>query len=69
MAANRHIFGHFGSNLLHVTESDDGSVLAVHRWGAERQMAGVASSSRSETAKVMDGREYTYDLYAWDTGS
>lgn len=76
------IFGHFGrlgsethgtfkSNLLHVTESEDGSVVAVHRDTGERNGKRLDVLScivyEIKNGKVMDGREYTYDLYAWDT--
>ncbi|MFK0688827.1 nuclear transport factor 2 family protein [Mesorhizobium sp. IMUNJ 23033] len=76
------IFGHFGrlgsetrgtfkSNLLHVTESEDGSVVAVHRDTAERNGKRLDVLScivfDIKNGKAMDGREYIYDLYAWDT--
>ncbi|WP_352127126.1 nuclear transport factor 2 family protein [Mesorhizobium sp. dw_380] len=76
------IFGHFGrlgsetqgtfkSNLLQVTESDDGSAVAVHRDTGERNgkrldvLCCIVFDIKN--GKVMDGREYIYDLYAWDT--
>ncbi|CAN7687032.1 nuclear transport factor 2 family protein [Mesorhizobium amorphae] len=76
------IFGHFGrlgsesqgtfkSNLLHVTESEDGSVVAVHRDTAERNgkrldvLCCIVFDIKN--GKAMDAREYIYDLYAWDT--
>jgi len=75
------IFGHFGrlgsethgtlkSHLLHVTESDDGSVVAVHRDTAERngkRLDGLTCIVFDiKDGKVMDGREYIYDLHAWE---
>ena len=76
------IFGHFGrlgsetrgtfkSNLSNVTESEDGSVVAVHRDTGERNgkrldvLCCIVFDIKN--GKVMEGREYIYDLYAWDT--
>ena len=63
--------GTFKSNLLHVTESEDGSVVAVHRDTAERNgkrldvLCCIVFDIKN--GKAMDAREYIYDLYAWDS--
>ncbi|PBC00508.1 hypothetical protein CK220_30995 [Mesorhizobium sp. WSM3860] len=62
--------GTFKSDLLHVTENDDGSVVAVHRDTAARNGKRLDVLTcivyEIKNGKVVDGREYTYDLYAWD---
>lgn len=63
--------GTFNSHLLHVTESEDGSVVAIHRDTGERNGKRLDVLTcivfEIKNGKVMDGREFIYDLYAWDT--
>ena len=76
------IFGYFGrmgsethgtfkSHLVHVTESEDGSVVAVHRDTGERNGKRLDVLTcivyEIKNGKVIDGREFIHDLYAWDT--
>ena len=75
------IFGHFGrlgsetlgtfkSNLVHVTESEDGSVVAVHRDTGERNgkrldvLCCIVFDIKN--GKAMDAREYIYDRFPDD---
>ncbi|MER9947803.1 nuclear transport factor 2 family protein [Mesorhizobium sp. M0047] len=72
-------FGHYGSethgtfraNLLHVTVGEEGRAVAVQRDTGERNgkrldvLCCIVFDIKN--GKVMEGREYIYDLYAWDT--
>lgn len=62
--------GTFKATLLHVLTSDDGRVVGIHHNTAERGGkhldVGCCIAFEFKNARVIDGREHVYDLYAWD---
>ena len=62
--------GTFKATLLHVLTSDDNRVVGIHRNTAERDGkrldVGCCIVFEFKDGRVIDGREYFYDLYAWD---
>ena len=62
--------GTFKANLLNVFESDDGRVVGLHRNIGERngQRLDVMCCIVFEIkdGQIFSGREYFFDLYAWD---
>ncbi len=62
--------GTFNATLLQVLKSDDGRVIGIHRntaeRGGKRLEVGCCIVFEFKDGRVIDGREYFYDLYAWD---
>ena len=62
--------GTFKARLLHVFKSDDGRVIGVHQNTGERNGkrldVGCCLVFEFKNGRVIDGREYVSDLYAWD---
>jgi ketosteroid isomerase-like protein len=62
--------GTFKAELQHVLESDDGRVVGVHHNSAERGGkrldVGCCIVFELKDGRIIDGREYFFDLYAWD---
>ncbi len=62
--------GSFKALLQEVARSDDGRVVSIHRNTAERNgkqldvMCTIVFEV--EDGQIIDGREYFFDLYAWD---
>ena len=63
--------GTFKAVLQSVGKSDDGRVVAIHRntakRGAKQLDVGCCLVFEFKDGRVTDGREYFFDLYAWDT--
>lgn len=62
--------GTFKATLLHLTRSDDGCVVGVHRNTAERNGqhldVGCCIVFEVKDGQIVSGREHFYDVYAWD---
>jgi len=62
--------GTFKANLLHVLKGDDGRVVGIHRNTAERNGKHLDVTCclvfEFKDGRVLDGREYVFDLQAWD---
>ena len=62
--------GTFKATLQHLLQSDDGSVVGVHRNTAERNGkrldVGCCIVFEVKNGRIADGREHFYDLNAWD---
>lgn len=62
--------GTFKATLLHLTRSDDGCVVGVHRNTAERNGKRLDVSCcivfEVRDGQIVDGREHFYDVHAWD---
>jgi ketosteroid isomerase-like protein len=62
--------GTFKATLLHLTRSDDGCVVGVHRNTAERNGKRLDVSCcivfKVKDGQIVDGREHFYDAHAWD---
>ena len=62
--------GTFKAALQHLFQSDDGRVVGVHNNTAERDGkyldVGGCIVFELKDGRITDGREYFYDLYAWD---
>lgn len=62
--------GTFKATLLQVLKSDDGRVVGIHRNTAKRNGRQLdvycCLIFEFKDGRVIDGREYFYDLYAWD---
>lgn len=62
--------GTFKATLLQVLKGDDGRVVGIHRntaeRGGKRLDVGCCIVFEFKNGRVIDGREYYYDLYAWD---
>ena len=62
--------GTFKAKLLHVLKDDNGHVVGIHHNSAERNgkkldfMGSILFEIKD--GKVIDGREFGYDLYAWE---
>lgn len=75
------VFGHFGSyggltagtfqaNLQDVVTSEDGTVIGIHRNTAQKDGKNLDVSCcivfEVKDGQIIDGREYFFDLHAWD---
>jgi ketosteroid isomerase-like protein len=62
--------GTLRATLEYLSESDDGHVVGVHRTSAERDGkrldVAICLTFELKDGRVFDGREHTFDLYAWD---
>jgi uncharacterized protein len=62
--------GTFKATLLHLTRSDDGCVVGVHRNTAERNGkrldVGCCIVFEVKDGQIVDGREHFDDVHAWD---
>ena len=62
--------GTFKATLLHLLRSDDGCVVGVHHNSAERNGKHLDVDCcivfELKNGRIVDGREYFYDLQAWD---
>ena len=62
--------GTFKATLLHVLKGDDGRVVGIHHNTAERGGkhldVGCCIVFEFKEGRVIDGREYFFDLHAWD---
>ena len=62
--------GTFKATLLHVLTSDDGRVVGIHHNTAMRNGKKLdvycCLVFEFKNDRVIDGREYFFDLYAWD---
>jgi ketosteroid isomerase-like protein len=62
--------GTFRANLLNVLESEDGRVVSVHHYSAERPGKQLdvlcCIVFELENGRIVIAREHFYDLYAWD---
>ncbi|MDZ7291745.1 MAG: nuclear transport factor 2 family protein [candidate division KSB1 bacterium] len=62
--------GNFKATLQHVLTSDDGRVVGVHHNSAKRNGKQLEIDCclvfEFKDGRVIDGREYFYDLNAWD---
>ena len=63
--------GDFKATLRHVFTSDDGRVIGIHQntgtRGGKRLDVACCLVFEFKDGRVIDGREYIHDLYAWDT--
>ena len=62
--------GTFKAKLHHLTKSDDGWVVGVHRNTAERNGkrldVGCCIVFDVKDGQIVEGREHFYDVHAWD---
>jgi uncharacterized protein len=62
--------GTFRAELRFVTADDEGQVVGIHHNSGERNGkqldVDIALVFELKDGKVVDGREYFHDLYAWD---
>lgn len=62
--------GTFAATLERVFESEDDRVVAIHRNTAERDGKRLdvrcSIAFELEDGRIVDGREHSFDLYAWD---
>lgn len=62
--------GTFRANLLDVCESEDGSVVGIHRNTGERNGKKLdvlcCIVFEIKDGRMISGREHFFDLYAWD---
>ena len=62
--------GSFKADLRHVLADDDGRVIAMHHNSAKRKGMRLEADCcivfEIKNGLVVDGREYFYDLHAWD---
>jgi uncharacterized protein len=62
--------GTFRAELRSVTADDEGHVVGIHHNSGERNGkqldVDIALVFELKDGKVVDGREYFHDLYAWD---
>jgi ketosteroid isomerase-like protein len=62
--------GNFKATLQHLFKTDDGRVVGVHHNSAKRNGKQLEVDCclvfEFKDGRVIDGREYFYDLHAWD---
>jgi len=62
--------GTFKATLQHVLKSDDGRVVGVHHNSGERNGkrldTGCCIVFEFKDGRIVDGREYIFDLHNWD---